>query len=87
MQIGSIYMLPFPARSRGVAITLTVVRTKQKTFGQYPAMSLADARMAHVKFRDLQDAPASDTAPTFKKVAEAWLKIKLPTLSNPKHQL
>ncbi|WP_211474814.1 tyrosine-type recombinase/integrase [Collimonas humicola] len=62
-------------------------KDKTKTFGQYPAMSLADARMAHVKFRDLQDAPASDTAPTFKKVAEAWLKIKLPTLSNPKHQL
>lgn len=60
---------------------------KTKPFGQYPAMSLADARMAHVKFRDLQDAPASDTAPTFMKVAEAWLKIKLPTLSNPKNQL
>ncbi|WP_197481674.1 Arm DNA-binding domain-containing protein [Collimonas pratensis] len=62
-------------------------KDKTKTFGQYSAMSLSDARMDHVKLRDLQDAPASDTAPTFKKVAEAWLKIKLPTLSNPKHQL
>jgi hypothetical protein len=72
--------LRFQARSRGAAITSTVARTRQKTFGQYPTMSVAGARMAHV-----QDAPASNAAPTFKKVAEAWLKIKLPTRSNPKH--
>lgn len=62
-------------------------KDKTKTFGQHPAMSLADAPMAHAKLRDIQDAPATDIVPTFKKVVEAWSKTKLPTLSNPKHQL
>ena len=62
-------------------------KDKTKTFGQYPAMSLADARMAHAQFRDVQAAPESAAAPIFEKVAAAWLKIKLPTLSNAKHQI
>lgn len=62
-------------------------KDKTKTFGQYPAMSLADARMAHAQFRDVQAAPAIATAPTFEAVAAAWLKIKLPSLSNAKHQI
>lgn len=56
-------------------------KQQTKTYGRWPAMSLADARAAHAAF---QDAP--DTAPTFRAVAEDWLRIKLPTLSNPKHQ-
>ncbi|MCW5319669.1 DUF4102 domain-containing protein [Verminephrobacter aporrectodeae subsp. tuberculatae] len=53
-----------------------------RTYGRWPAVSLADARKAHQAVRN---APAQG-AITFGDVARAWLKIKLPTLSNGKHQ-
>jgi integrase len=64
-----------------------VVAGKQntKTYGRWPAMSLAEARLAHAQFRD--SANTLVAAPTFKEVAADWLKIKLPTLSNGKHQI
>ncbi len=57
-----------------------------RTYGRWPEMGLADARKAHTAAR----APVADgvvAAPTFEALARAWLKIKLPTLSNGKHQI
>lgn len=54
-----------------------------RTYGRWPAMSLAEARQAHHGHRE---APKEKKVPTFAEVAEAWLKIKLPSLSNSKHQ-
>ena len=62
-------------------------KDKTKTFGRYPVMTLADARMEHSKFRDAQAAPVIITSPNFEKVSADWLKVKLPKLSNPKHQI
>lgn len=56
-----------------------------KTFGLFPAVSLADARMAHALFKDGVGAKA--TTPDFATVTEMLLRIKLPQLSNGKHQL
>lgn len=60
-----------------------------RTYGRFPAMSLAEARRAHAAAREpgAVDAPAVKNAPTFKEVAEQWLTVKLPGLSNPKHQI
>lgn len=57
-----------------------------RTYGRWPAMSLADARKAHAVARDEQ-AIVSAPKPSFKDVAAAWLKQKLPSLSNGKHQI
>lgn len=54
-----------------------------KTYGRWPAMSLPDARKAHSGARE---QPAQQVTPSFEVVAREWLKIKLPTLSNAKHQ-
>ena len=48
-------------------------------------MSLAEARKEHAAAREA--APAAAVAPTFEAVARDWLKAKLPTLSNGKHQI
>lgn len=56
-----------------------------RTYGRYPAMSVAEARKAHAAARDAPE-PAAKTVRTFETVARAWLKVKLPSLSNPKHQ-
>jgi integrase len=56
-----------------------------KTFGIFPAVSLADARMAHAKWRD--DVDAHSKVPTFAQVAAMYFKVKLPRLSNSKHQI
>lgn len=56
-----------------------------RTYGRYPAMSVAEARKAHASARDAP-AEAAKTVRTFETVARAWLKVKLPSLSNPKHQ-
>ena len=58
-----------------------------RTYGQWPALSLADARKAHAAAREAIAAPIVTAVPTFREVAQAWLKIKLPTLSNGKHQI
>lgn len=60
-------------------------KQKTKTYGLYPAVSLADARKAHVSARE--GPPAAAGAPTFEAVARDWLRAKLPTLSNGKHQI
>ena len=57
-----------------------------RTYGRWPALSLADARKAHVLARDAV-ATAVQTRTTFAQVVQDWLKIKLPTLSNGKHQI
>lgn len=57
-----------------------------RTYGRWPEMSLADARKAHAAAREPQAAMVV-AAPTFEAMARAWLKIKLPTLSNGKHQI
>lgn len=56
-----------------------------RTYGTYPKVSLADARKAHSASRDEADVIAP--SPSFEVVARAWLKLKLPTLSNGKHQI
>ncbi len=58
-----------------------------RTYGRWPDLSLADARKAHATARDAGDATAVKTVPTFESVAREWLKLKLPTLSNGKHQI
>jgi len=58
-----------------------------RTYGQWPGLTLADARKAHAAARDLVAAPAAKVMPTFETVTRDWLKIKLPTLSNGKHQI
>ena len=55
-----------------------------KTFGRWPDVSLVDARRACAAFAG--DA-ASVKVATFEEVFRAWLKVKLPTLANPKHRL
>lgn len=65
-------------------------KQKTRTYGLFPAVSLADARTMHRRARDAQEAPltAAVTRATasFKEVAEAWMKKHLPGLSNPKHR-
>jgi integrase len=54
------------------------------TYGRYPDISLAEARKLNV-LRKSETGKSS--MPTFQTVADEWLEIKLPTLSNPKHQI
>ncbi|MCK9553493.1 integrase arm-type DNA-binding domain-containing protein [Aquamicrobium sp.] len=62
-------------------------KQKTRTYGRYPAMTLAQARMAHAETKVSGNASASGSVPTFEAVAKAWLRVKLPSLSNSKHQL
>lgn len=60
-----------------------------RTYGRFPAMSLAEARRAHAAARDpvAQAASPVKSVPTFEEVAKQWLVVKLPSLSNQKHQI
>lgn len=65
-------------------------KQKTRTYGLWPDMSLADARKAHAAAREKPKDPAVAAAkamPTFEAVAAEWLKVKLPALSNGKHQI
>lgn len=60
-------------------------RQGTRTYGRWPAMSLAEARRTHALARDEAHA-ARSAVPTFKQAAGEWLAVHLPSLSNPKHQ-
>lgn len=61
------------------------------TFGRYPDMSLAQARRANAMRGESSISTSSaipvKLAPTFAEAAADWLKLKLPELSNGKHQI
>lgn len=66
-------------------------KQRTRTYGRYPGMTLAQARAAHVQAKsapadEATATPSLKVVPSFKAVAEQWLKIKLPSLSNGKHQ-
>ena len=82
-----LYLFVTPAGAKSWRANYTRAgKQATRTYGQYPALSLADARKAHAAARDTT-SDTTVTAPTFEGVAKAWLKIKLPTLSNGKHQV
>lgn len=60
-------------------------RQATKTFGRWPEMTLAEARQACMEFSSASAGQARQ-APTFEAVFREWLRVKLPALSNPKHQ-
>lgn len=67
-------------------------KQKTRTYGRMPDMTLAEARKAHAAARDEAEATdAPGAAPgkvhTFRSVTAEWLKVKLPGLSNGKHQI
>lgn len=64
-------------------------RQQTRTYGRYPEMGLAQARKAHVVVRGgAGDGDAARVvAPSFADVARRWLAVKLPSLSDAKHQL
>ncbi len=57
-------------------------KQRTRTYGRWPAMSLSQARQAHQGAK----AEPQTSVQTFKSVAEAWLAVKLPSLTNPKHR-
>lgn len=59
-----------------------------RTYGRWPDVSLAEARKLHHAARaEPVDVVAAPKVPTFEAVARDWLRLKLPTLSNGKHQI
>jgi integrase len=61
-------------------------KPQTKTFGQYPRVSIAEARQLHQKHKDEIASGGKKEVPTFDEIKIAWLKHKLPTLKNAKHQ-
>lgn len=86
---GGLYLFITPAGGKSWRANYTRAgKQGTRTYGRFPAMSLADARRAHAGVKDGPgDQHAARAAPTFKAVAQDWLKIKLPALSNGKHQV
>lgn len=56
-------------------------KQKTATLGRWPSVSLADARRRNAEF-----VASGANKVTFEHAARQWLAVKLPTLTNPKHQ-
>lgn len=83
-----LYLYVSPAGGKSWRANFTVSGKQQtRTYGRYPAMSLADARKAHQQAKETPDTTGSTTKPAFRVVAKQWLQKHLPSLSNPKHRL
>lgn len=59
---------------------------KTHTFGRYPEIGLAKARLLNSEFKDLLASGLAKTSPTFDEVKLDWYKHKLPSLKNIKHK-
>jgi integrase len=80
-----LYLFVSPAGSKSWRANYTVGgKQKTRTYGQFPAVSLAEAREAH---RQARDTPADTTTPAFEVVARQWIQKHTPGLSNAKHRL
>jgi integrase len=79
-----LYLYVSTAGGRSWRANFTVAGKQQtRTYGRYPEMGLADARKAHAQAKE---ESADLRAKTFGEAATAWLKVHLPSLSNPKHR-
>lgn len=79
-----LYLFVSPAGGKSWRANYTKAgKQATRTYGRYPDMSLADARKAHSGAKEVQPVKAV----TFEAVARDWLQLKLPTLSNGKHQI
>ncbi len=58
-----------------------------KTYGNYPSLSLIEARRSHAEFRESVGVDGPQKVILFKQLRDAWFKFKLPQLKNKKHQL
>lgn len=63
-------------------------RQQTRTYGLWPAVSLAKARALHLAAKDPAGQPtqAPTAAPTLQEVTRRWLLRTQPSLSNPKHR-
>lgn len=61
-------------------------RQRTRTYGLWPAVSLADARRLHAAAKDDTAPTVAKATPTFQEVARRWLLRTQPSLSNPKHR-
>lgn len=84
-----LYLFVTPAGGKSWRANYTEAgKQKTRTYGRWPEMGLADARKAHSGAKEAPKAAAKAKAvPTFEAAAREWLKIKLPSLSNGKHQV
>lgn len=57
-----------------------------KVFGQYPAVSLAQARLLNAEFKDSLSGGSVETARTFDFVKRLWYAHHIPELKNAKHK-
>jgi len=79
-----LYLFVSPAGGKSWRANYTKAgKQATRTYGRYPEMSLADARKAHLGAKEVQPVKVV----TFEAVARDWLQLKLPTLSNGKHQI
>jgi len=79
-----LYLFVSPAGGKSWRANYTKAgKQATRTYGRYPDMSLADARKAHLGAKEVQPVKVV----TFEAVARDWLELKLPTLSNGKHQI
>jgi integrase len=79
-----LYLFVSPAGGKSWRANYTKAgKQATRTYGRYPEMSLADARKAHSGAKEVQPVKVV----TFEAVARDWLQLKLPTLSNGKHQI
>ena len=74
-----LYLFVSPAGSKSWRANYTVAgKQRTRTYGRWPAMSLADARRAHQEARQ-GPAPAEVApSPTFREAARLWLGKHLP---------
>lgn len=59
---------------------------KTKTYGKYPDIGVADARVLHNDFRKELAQGIKEASSTFDEIKKAWYLKKLPELKNTKHQ-
>lgn len=80
-----LYLVITPANSKIWRCDYKQGTRKTHTFGKYPEITLAQARLLNVEFKDYL-ANGYSAIPTFDEVKRKWYLAKLPEYKNTKHK-
>jgi len=61
-------------------------KNQTKTYGNYPDISLNEARRKHAEFRETIGADAPKKIPIYEELRDDWLRLKLPEQKTYKHK-
>jgi hypothetical protein len=86
---GGLYIVVYPSGVKSWRYNYKVAGKEQtKVYGQYPELSLADARFANLKFKEeLKGGSSTKRVMQFQALFDEWYPVKCASINSKEHQV